>query len=225
MRKILSQIIYQLKKDKSSYISFGIIVLVTAFMLNCAATLLLQVDKAYDKKFENLHTASVNVCIPKFQDNAELSKAITEMDGVTKVESHEAILAEVVVKKFQDADFSMNTMFYNLDAKRCLNCFEIKAESEKTYDNPIYISLYVAEFGEFSLGEEIVYVIEGTEYRFTVAGIIEEMQYGNYGSGLMCTYLPEEEYLCLYNELENSLMMEYSLSLNENAELDKIKTI
>lgn len=223
MRKILSQIIYQLKKDKSSYISFGIIVLVTAFMLNCAATLLLQVDKAYDKKFENLHTASVNVCIPKFQDNAELSKAITEMDGVTKVESHEAILAEVVVKKFQDADFSMNTMFYNLDAKRCLNCFEIKAESEKTYDNPIYISLYVAEFGEFSLGEEIVYVIEGTEYRFTVAGIIEEMQYGNYGSGLMCTYLPEEEYLCLYNELENSLMMEYSLSLNENAELDKIK--
>lgn len=223
MRKILSQISYQLKKDKSSYISFGVIILITAFMLNCATVLLFQVDKAYDRKFENLHTASINASIPKIQDNAELSKAISEIDGVTDVESHEAILAEAVVREFKDADFSMNTMFYNLDAKRCLNCFEVKVESEKKYDNPVYIPLYVAKFGEFSLGDEIVYVIEGTEYRYTVAGIIEEMQYGNYGLGLMCAYLPEEEYRLLANEQKNSLVMEYSLCINGTTEPDEVK--
>ena len=65
MKKIYNQILFHLKKDKSSYISFGIIILLTAFMLNLATTLLFQVDKAYDEKFERLNTASVNAFISK----------------------------------------------------------------------------------------------------------------------------------------------------------------
>ena len=176
MKKILNQILYQLRKDKSSYISFAVIILITAFMLNCATTLFFQVDKAYDEKFENLSTASVNVCVPKAQHSEDNLKAIEDIDGILNTESHEAVFVEAVVKDFKGADFSMNTMFYNLDDERKLNCFEMKAESEKKSGNPIYIPLYVAEFGEFSLGDEIVYVVDGKEHSFTVAGIIEEMQ-------------------------------------------------
>ena len=223
MKKIYSQILYHLKKDKSSYISFGIIILLTAFMLNSATTLLFQVDKAYDEKFESLKTASINACIPNVQDNIEFAKATSDIDGVLKTESHEAILTEAVVKDFKNADFTMNTVFYNLDTKRNLNQFEVKAKSDKKFDNPIYIPLYVAEFGEFSLGEEIVYVIDGVQHRFTVAGIIEEMQYGNYGSGLMCAYLPEEEYRSFAENHKNSAVIEYSLSVDESIELDRVK--
>lgn len=223
MRKILTQISYNLKKDKSSYISFGIIILATAFMLNCAAALLFQVNKAYDEKFAKLNTASVNFIVPEICDSKELSKAVSDIDAVTTTESHNGIFAQAVVKEFKGADFSMNTVFYSLDAKRSLNCFEVKEESEKDFDNPIYIPLYVAEFGEFSLGEEIVYMINGKEHKFTVAGIIEEMQYGNYGSGLMCAYLPEKDYLSFLNEHKNSAVVEYSLSVNKTDGLDKVK--
>lgn len=223
MKKILNQILYQLRKDKSSYISFAVIILITAFMLNCATTLLFQVDKAYDEKFEHLSTASVSVCVPKVQHSENNLKAISGIDGVFDTESHEAIFAEAVVKDFKGADFSMNTIFYNLDDERKLNCFEVKEESEKKFDNPIYIPLYIAEFGEFSLGDEIVYVIDGNSHIFTVAGIIEEMQYGNYGSGLMCAYLPELIYSSFYDNQQSSAVVEYSLSVDEGVKLESVK--
>lgn len=223
MRKIYSQILYHLRKDRTSYISFGIIIWVTAFMLNCATTLLFQVDKEYNEKFDNLQTASVNVCIPKVQDNEKLSEDISKIDKVVQTESHEAILIEAVVKDFKNADFSMNTVLYNLDAERKLNRFEVVAESDKKVDNPIYIPLYVSEFGEFSLGEKIVYEIDGTPYNFTVAGIIEEMQYGNYGTGLMCAYLPEKIYHSFADEQKSSAVVEYSLDVDSVANLDNVK--
>ena len=223
MKKIYSQILYQLRKDKSSYISFAVIILITAFMLNSATTLLFQVDKAYDEKFELLNTASVNVCVPKAQHSEDNLKAIGDIDGVLNTENHEAVFAEAVVRDFKGAEFSMNTMFYKLDDERNLNCFEVKAESEKKSDNPIYIPLYVAEFGEFSLNDEIVYVIDGKEHSFTVAGIIEEMQYGNYGSGLMCAYLPESVYSSFYHNQESSAVVEYSLSVDEDVKPESVK--
>ena len=48
MKKIANQILYNLKKEKTSFISFGVIILITALILNCAAVLLCQVDRAYD---------------------------------------------------------------------------------------------------------------------------------------------------------------------------------
>ena len=56
MKKIANQILYNLKKEKSSFISFGVIILITALILNCAAVLMRQVDDAYDeimKQVEN----------------------------------------------------------------------------------------------------------------------------------------------------------------------------
>ena len=194
MKKIANQILYNLKKEKSSFISFGVIILITALILNCAVVLLCQVDSAYDGKFEELSTATINAIVPEIQNGSELEKAIDEIENVEKTESHTAIMTEATVKDFNGADFSMNTVFYNIDDKRTLNNFEVVSESENDVDNPIYIPLYVSNFGGFALGDEIIYVIEGKSHSFTVAGIIEEMQYGNYGSGLLCAYLPEQEF-------------------------------
>ena len=54
MRKIWNQAAFNLRKDKSSFLSFGIIILITALILNCAAVLLMQVDPAYEAKFDKL---------------------------------------------------------------------------------------------------------------------------------------------------------------------------
>ena len=78
MKKITNQIIYNLKKEKSSFISFGVIILITALILNCAAVLLRQVDSAYDTKFEKLSTATLNAIVPEVQNSSELEKAIDE---------------------------------------------------------------------------------------------------------------------------------------------------
>ena len=223
MKKIANQILYNLKKEKSSFISFGVIILITALILNCAAVLLRQVDSAYDVKFEKLSTAMINAIVPEVQKSSELEKAINETEEVEKCESHTAIMTEATVKDFNDADFSMNTVFYNIDDKRTLNNFELMSESKNNVDNPIYIPLYVSNFGGFALDDEIVYVIDGKSHSFTVAGIIEEMQYGNYGSGLLCAYLPEEEFAEFADSYSDKAVIEYSMSVKCDASLDKVK--
>ena len=82
VKRIKSQLVYNLKKDKGSYISFGIVVLITAIMLNLALVLVFQVDRAYDNKFEDLETATINVCIPQIQDTDTLREDVKGLEGV-----------------------------------------------------------------------------------------------------------------------------------------------
>jgi len=209
--KIKSQIMYNLKKDKGSYISFGIVVLITAIMLNLAFVLMFQVDKAYDKKFGELNTASINVTVPKFQNTDALMDDIKALSGVTDAESREAVFAEAVVKDFRATDFSMNTLFYNKDESRNMNRLDIKEEKAEIAENSIYLPLYVASFGEFGLDDEIVYEIGDTKYTFKVSGVAEEMQYGNYGKGLMGAYLPKKVYEKFADEYSEQTVVEYSI--------------
>ena len=223
MKKIANQILYNLKKEKSSFISFGVIILITALILNCAMVLLSQVDSAYDAKFEKLSTAPLNAIVPEVQNSSELENTIDKIGMIEKIEKHTAIMTEATVKDFNDADFSMNTVFYNIGDKRILNNFEIVNESDNDVANPIYIPLYISNFGGFALDDEIVYVIDGKSHSFTVAGVIEEMQYGNYGSGLLCAYLPEEEFAELTDFYSDKAVVEYSMSIKSDASLDKVK--
>ena len=223
MKKITNQIIYNLKKEKSSFVSFGVIILITALILNCAAVLLSQVDRAYEEKLSSLNTADVNVIVPRIQSSSKLENNLRDLSSVEKLESHTAVMVEAAVKDFNGADFSMNTVFYNMDAKRNVNNFELVSESKNDVENPIYIPLYVSDFGGFDLGDNIVYAIDGKSHSFTVAGVIEEMQYGNYGSGLLCAYLPKEDFEEFADVYSEKTVVEYSMSVNSGASLDKTK--
>lgn len=223
MRNIWNQVAYNFRKDRPSYLSFGIIILITALILNCAAVLLMQVDKAYAAKFERLNTADLNILVPEVQHTTDVEAALRKLSGVEVVESHKAIFLEATVRDFLDTDFAMNTVFYRLEDARTLNTFEMVSESETEVKNPIYIPLYVSEFGGFQVGDEITYVMDGKTHIFTVAGVIEEMQYGNYGAAMMCAYLPEDGFQALADSLSDNAVMEYSVTLREGADLEKTK--
>ncbi len=208
-----------LKKDKKSYISFGIVVLITAVMLNLALVLVFQVDNAYDDKLEKMNTATINVCIPKAQNTNALMADIEALEDVSEVECREAVFLEAVVNDFRGTDFSMNTMFYNIDEFRDINKLEIKEESVEMTEQSIYLPLYVASFGEFGLEDEIVYEVLDNEHTFLVSGVLEEMQYGNYGKGLMGAYLPENVYNEFVRKYEENVVIEYSIIAGDGTEI------
>ena len=218
MKMIQSQFMYNLKKDRGSFLSFGIVIFITAIMLNLAFVLVFQVDKAYDKKFRELNTATVNVCIPKMQDTSTLYEDIEKIEGVEKVECRKAIFVETVVKDFRETDFSMNTLFYNLAEKRDMNKLDIKEENSERTEKSIYLPLYVSSFGEFGLNDEIVYEIGDKKHTFVVDGVVEEMQYGNYGKGLMGAYLSENVYEDFTKEYEANMVVEYSVMADSDVE-------
>lgn len=222
MGKMNELIFHNLKKDKGQYLSFGIIILLTAFILNLALVLLFQVDKAYDRKFQELNTANINFLIPKMQDRDDLADECFGLGGVEEVESREGILTSAVIEDFRGVDFTINTIFYDYDSARRLNGFELMEKSSEDVSFPIYVPLFVAQFGQFELGESITYQLGSESYTFQIAGIVQEMQYGNAGSGLVGAYLPEKVYDRLVACHESSQVVEYSLVTKEDADIAEI---
>ena len=218
MNKIYHLSFHNFRKDKKQYISFGMIILVTALILNLALVLSLSIGQAYDQKAAELNTSDIDAVIPKMLDSDGLQGKLEQLDSVNSVEKQNGIMLSAIIKDFRGTDFNMNLIFYHFDDSRTVNTFELLETSEKNANNPIYLPLYIAEFGEFALDEAITFDCDGTEYTYTVAGVVQEMQYGNVAAGTMAVYLPKVQYQALLKDNETSEVVNYSLLTDENAD-------
>ncbi|MDE7238850.1 MAG: ABC transporter permease [Lachnospiraceae bacterium] len=221
-KKISTLILHNLKKAKGQYVSFGVLICLTAFIINIALVLAFQTFNAYDSLFDQLGTADINFLIPQMQDHEELLAEVEEIDGVSFVEKHDGVLIPVTVREFAGSDFDMNTVFYNLDEERTLNLLNVTEYSGKS-DSSVSIPMYMKELGGFAEGGRITYSIDGKEHTYDIGGIVLEMQYGNYGTGLIGGYFPGAVYEDFAREYPDHVIAEYSLKINSTADLSEIK--
>ncbi|MCM1428028.1 MAG: ABC transporter permease [Eubacterium sp.] len=222
MNKISTLTLHNLNKAKGQYLSFGVFICLTAFIINIALVLAFQTFNAYDDLFDKLDTADINFIIPKMQDNEELLAEVEETAGVSFVEKHEGVFTPVTVREFAGSDFDMNTVFYNLDEERTLNLLDVTKDAGES-EHSVYIPVYMRELGGFTEGRSIVYSIDGKEHSYDIGGTVQEMQYGNYGTGLIGGYLPEAVYEDFADEYSNQVIAEYSLKTTDAASLSEIK--
>lgn len=218
MNKILHLSLHNFKKDKKQFISFGVIMLVTALILNLALVLAFSIGSAYDDKAAELHSADIDAVVPKIAHTGELQEKITSLDNVTAVEARDGVMLPTVIKDFRATDFDLGLIFYNLDDPHQLNCLESIEESDSPVSNPVYLPLYIAEFGQFAVGETFTVEVDGQEYTYTVAGVVQEMQYGNAGSGRMGVFLPEAPYKALVEEFPSSEIANYAVTTSDGAD-------
>ena len=144
MKKISTLTLHNLNKAKGQYVSFGVFISLTAFIINIALVLAFQTFNAYDSRFDQLNTADINFIIPQIQDNKEMLTEVEGIGGITVVEKHGGVFTPVTVREFANSDFDMNTVFYNLDAERTLNLLDFTEYSEKS-DGSVYIPMYMKE--------------------------------------------------------------------------------
>ena len=222
MKKISTLTLHNLKKAKGQYISFGVFICLTAFIINIALVLAFQTFDAYDSLFDKLDTADINFIIPQIQDHKDLLTEVKEIDGVSIVEKHGGVFMPVTVREFADSDFDMNTVFYNLDEKRTLNLLEVTAYSGER-GGSVYIPMYMKELGGFAEGGRIVYSIDGKEHCYDIGGTVLEMQYGNYGTGMIGGYFPGAVYEDFADQYSDHVITEYSIKINGTADLSEMK--
>ena len=222
MNKTSTLIIHNLNKTKGQYISFGFIICLTAFIMNIALVLAFQTFNAYDSLFWELDTADINFMIPQFQDDCKIITEIGKIDGVSTVEKHGGVFVSATVREFADSDFDMNTVFYNLDETRALNLLDV-SEYLKKDENTAYIPMYMKELGGFTEGGNITYSVDGKDYTYEIGGIVSEMQYGNYGTGLIGGYFPAAAYENFADEHSEHIITEYSIRTTDTADLLQIK--
>lgn len=222
MKKIWTLVIHNLKKAKGQYISFSLIICLTACIMNIALVLAFQTFGAYDGLFSELNTADINFMIPQFQDDSDMIAGIRDIDGVSTVEKHNGVFVLATVRDFAGSDFDMNTVFYDLDETRTLNLLHISEYLEKD-DNTVYIPMYMKALGGFTQGGSITYSVGDTDYTYEIGGLVSEMQYGNYGTGLIGAYLPSAAYEDFADEHSEQIISEYSIKTAGAADLSQIK--
>ncbi|MBD5534923.1 MAG: ABC transporter permease [Lachnospiraceae bacterium] len=222
IKKISTLTLHNLKKAKGQYISFGVFICLTAFIINIALVLAFQTFNAYDSLFDKLDTADINFIIQQIQDNEDLLAEVEEIDGVSFVEKHGGVFMPVTVREFAGSDFDMNTVFYNLDEERTLNLLDVTEDSGKS-EVSVYIPMYMKELGGFAEGGSIAYSIDGKEHTYDIGGVVQEMQYGNYGTGLIGGYFPEAVYEDFAREYSEHVIAEYSLKISSTADVSKMK--
>ncbi len=74
-----SLILHNLKKAKGQFISFAIVMLITAVILNTALVLLFQTGDAYDLLFDELNTSDFSVTVPSLLSSDELLHEISKI--------------------------------------------------------------------------------------------------------------------------------------------------
>lgn len=222
MKRISTLVFHNLNKARGQYLSFGLIICLTAFIMNIALVLALQTFSAYDRLFWELDTADVNFIIPQPMDDRELIDAIGKVDGVSVVEAHGGVFVAATVREFAGSDFDMNTVFYNLDEARTLNRFTV-SESLRQEENIVYLPVYMKQLGGFAEGGSITYSVEGGDETFEIGGFVSEMQYGNYGTGMIGGYFPAAAYESFADAHSERRITEYSIRIADSADLLQIK--
>ena len=216
---------HNLKKATGQFISFGIVMLITAVILNTALVLLFQTSDAYDKLFDELNTADISVTVPAALAADDLYDDISggkEM-GIAETAKNDALFASAALQEFQGSEFTMNTYFYRLNDERTLTQHTLSYPITSEGDMSAYIPLYLSELGGYEVGENIRYIVDGTEYSFKVCGVVNEMQYGNYGTGFIGLYLSDETFDALKDSGNFTEVTEYLIRTSENAELSDVR--
>lgn len=216
-------ILHNLKKARGQFISFGIVMLITAVILNTALVLLFQTSDAYDTLFSDLNTANISVKVSGGSADGDIQSELSSLKGTAETDTNEALFASAALQDFNNSEFTMNTFFYRLSDERELSRYKITESTEADDEMSAYIPLYLSELGGYKTGEYIRYIIDGTEYKFTVKGVISEMQYGNYGSGYIGIFLSDSAYDALKDGDNFTQVREYLIKTDEGADIAAVK--
>ena len=224
MNQIRHLSLYFFRRDKKQIISFGIIILITSLILNLAVVLAMRIDAAYDRQSDELHSADIDIVIPESTDCDALSDAVLNYSSVKQLEKQRAILQKAVMKDFRGTDFELNILFYNWDDKRTIHLLSDVERSKKATDHPVYLPLYISAFGEYPLNDTITFSIGGKDFTYTVAGVVQEMQYGNASAEMMGVFLPDEEYRKMSEEFQGSQVVNYAILITDRADAQTVMT-
>ena len=220
MKQIFHLSRYFFRKDRKQILTFGAVILITSLILHLAMVLALRIDPAYDRLSEELHSADLDMVIPAAADSEALTDAVRRHSSVEQMEKQRAVMKKALMRDFRGTDFELTILFYNRDDSRTLyRLFPVVGGQETaSVENPVYLPLYISEFGEYPEKDEITFSIDGEDFTYTVAGVVQETQYGNASAETMGVYLPDAQYRKLSAVFPDSEVIHYAVCTVEGAE-------
>lgn len=213
--------LHQWRRNKGAFLGFGAVILIAACMLGTALTLLFTVGPRYDTLVDELHTADVDVIVPRAATTADTRHLIDGAAGVSAVETHDVLLADTQIHDFRGTDFTIRAMVTDMDAPRTLNETRMLTKAD---GGDLYLAQYTARFGQFEPGERIDLQLDGHDESFRIAGIVEEMEFGNAGSQILMFGAPPARFAQLERDYPDARMAEYAVRVDAGADARTVRS-
>lgn len=206
MKKAITISKYFFKKNLRDIVSFSIILLIATILFSSSIIINKNVSKDYDNEFNKLNTASTFFTIPSAKYEDSFLEDIKNINGIKDAEVQNGIMLTVPVD-MDGQKQEQNQIFYNISDNSYINKREIIEETNDNVNFGIYLSNYTFIHSGLNIKDSYKFDIDNVNYDFTIKGVVNEMQYGNYTSSTIGEYLETDAYNYL---LENSKDKEVS---------------
>ena len=192
-----------IKKNKGQYCSLALIIVIASLMFTLGVTSKLGFEKSFDEKWDKYNAAEYFNIVSQSDYSDDLLNKIKNVDGVKYTEKRECILIAGDIK-FGENEMSMPHVFHNMDDIKNLDQVGIVEKATKEYNNPIYISYWMKSGGGYNIGDQFKFKTNDKDYEFTVAGFVEDMNYGRNAAVGLGVYLNNDDYNKLKNQVDQS---------------------
>jgi putative ABC transport system permease protein len=203
MEKFIILSLASMRKSKSAVISYGIILIFAALLLNLGVITQLNYGKNFEKKWDELRVATVFVSMLESDYKQSYEEYAKALEGITDTEVRKGLIINGTMK-YAGSQMSMPNLFGNMDEVHRMNRIRVIEKLDKTVDRPIYLSYLMKAGGGYTLGDEYTLTARDKNYTFTVAGFVENLQYGSPNLGVIEVHLSQTEYDMLSKELGKS---------------------
>lgn len=217
LHKINTILKYFFKKNLKDLISFGVILFIATILFSSAIIINKNISKDYDKFHEELNASDAFFTIPSSEYSADLLQNIKDIKTIKEVETQNGIMLSIPVK-VDGSNQEQTQIFYNMEITPKINKRKIISKENKNGTEGIYLSNYTFIHSDLILGDKYEFTINDIPYSFTILGVVNEMQYGNYSSSAIGEYLDESSY---NNLLENNKIQEVTtISIKSDSSKD-----
>lgn len=206
MKKIITISKYFFKKNLKDVVSFSIILLIATILFSSSIIISRNVSKDYDNEFNRLNTANSFFTIPSAEYEDSLLEDIRNINGIKDVQIQNGVMLTIPVD-MEGQKQEQNQIFYNISDNSRINKREIINETNENVNFGIYLSNYTFIHSGLDIKDNYKFDIDNVNYIFTIKGVVNEMQYGNYTSSVIGEYLESDAYNYL---LENNKGKEVS---------------
>lgn len=204
-----------IKKRKNEVISFGVLVIIAALLMNLGLNLLFKVGDFYDEKAKEYNVPHYFAIISNNDYKEKYLNFFKNDSRVKETELEEVIYMSNATFLYNNAEIDYGLQFLNADNNR--NMFPLKIEEDKeiSSDDGIYLPICLRD-DECNLGDEYSITYKNNKYTFKIAGFFEAPVMGNLNCGALRYYLGDAAYKKLYKEVGGSQCVSVILNNADN---------
>lgn len=189
-----------IRKNKGQTISFAIIIIIAAIMLNMGLITFLNFGKSFDSKWDRNHYGDTFMVMYKREYQNSFLEYVKDRREVEEVELRDGILMDGTIH-YNGGTLDMMHLFYNMEEEHTMGRISLIEEIKRPVEKPVYLSYLMKSGGGYELGDDYTITTASGNYSFTVAGFVEDLNLGSINLGILGVHLKGKEFDSLRKEL------------------------